>query len=94
MYYAVYLIFEAMAFRACSREIEPFIKRSPGVGLVPEHWIKQGDAQIVQTGKRGGSEYLRIDETGMNVAGAEVYIFVPYEPFANRIPGLYFAWNP
>ena len=35
-----------------------------------------------------------IDETGVNVAGAEAYFFVAYEPFANRILGLYFAWNP
>jgi hypothetical protein len=31
----------------------------------------------------------------VNVAGAEAYLFVAYEPFANRILGLYFfAWNP
>src|SRR5579883_730045 len=35
-----------------------------------------------------------IDETGVKVAGEDAYLFVAYEPFVNRILGLYFAWNP
>jgi len=30
----------------------------------------------------------------VNVAGEQAYLFVAYEPFANRILGLYFAWSP
>ena len=46
---------------------------------------------------RLGRERIKIfaiDETGVKVAGEDAYLFVAYEPFVNRILGLYFAWNP
>jgi transposase-like protein len=30
----------------------------------------------------------------VKVAGQDAYLLVAYEPFVNRILGLYFAWNP
>ncbi len=35
-----------------------------------------------------------MDETGVSFAGEEAYLFVAYEPFVNRILGLYLAWTP
>jgi putative transposase len=95
MYYAIYLVFEGLSFRACSRVLEPFTKRSH---VAVWQWCQElGSCQKLHRLFRLGRERVKIfaiDETGVNVAGAEAYLFVAYEPFVNRILGLYFAWNP
>lgn len=95
MYYAIYLVIEGLSFRACSRAIEPFIKRSH---IAVWQWCQEiGSNNRLHKLFRLGRERIKIfaiDETGVNVAGEEAYLFVAYEPFANRILGLYFAWNP
>lgn len=45
---------------------------------------------------RLGRERIKIfaiDETGVKIGGEEGWLFIAYEPFANRILGLYFARN-
>jgi putative transposase len=95
MYYAVYLVFEGLSFRACSRAVEPFVKRSH---VAVWQWCQEiaSDNQLHKLFRLGREriKIFAIDETGVNVAGAEAYLFVAYEPFVNRILGLYFAWNP
>ncbi|MHB8566720.1 MAG: hypothetical protein ACYC7D_01560 [Nitrososphaerales archaeon] len=34
-----------------------------------------------------------MDETCVKIAGRQAYLFVAYEPFVDRILGLYFAWT-
>ncbi|MGI0081528.1 MAG: hypothetical protein ACRECH_18155, partial [Nitrososphaerales archaeon] len=38
IYYSIYLIFEGLSFRACSRAIQPFAKRSH---VVVWHWCQE-----------------------------------------------------
>jgi transposase-like protein len=96
MYYAIYLVFEGLSFRACSRVIEPFTKRSHVVAVW--QWCqKLGSYEKMHRIFRLGRERTKIfaiDETGVKVAGQDAYLFVAYEPFVNRILRLYFAWNP
>jgi transposase-like protein len=95
VYYAIYLVFEGLSFRACSRAIEPFTRRSH---VAVWQWCQEmGSYEKTHRLFRLGRERVKtfvIDETGVNVAGAEAYLFIAYEPFVNRILGLYFAWNP
>ena len=95
VYYAIYLVFEGLSFRGCARAIEPFTKRSH---VAVWQWCQEmGSYRRMHKIFRLGRERVKIfaiDETGVNVAGAEAYLFVAYEPFVNRILGLYFAWNP
>lgn len=94
IYYAVYLVFEGLSFRACSRVIEPFVKRSH---IAVWQWCQEiGSYEKMHKLFRLGRERVKIiaiDETGVKIAGEEGWLFVAYEPFSNRILGLYFAWN-
>ena len=94
MYYAIYLVFEGLSFRACSRAIEPFVKRSH---VAVWQWCQEiGSYEKMHKLFRLGRERITIfaiDETGVKVAGEAAWLFVAYEPFANRILGLHFAWN-
>ena len=94
MYYAIYLVFEGLSFRACSRAIEPFVNRSY---VAVWQWCQKiGSYEKMHRLFRLGRERVKIfaiDETGVKIAGEDAWLFVAYEPFANRILGLYFAWN-
>jgi transposase-like protein len=35
-----------------------------------------------------------IDETGIRIGRVEAFLIIAYEPFEERILGLYFTWNP
>src|SRR5713226_7779171 len=94
MYYAIYLVFEGLSLRACSRAIEPFIKRSH---IAVWNWMQElGSDQSFHKLFRLGRERVKIfaiDETEVRGSIESAFFFVAYEPFANRILGLYFAGN-
>src|SRR5207245_9671913 len=95
MYYAVYLVFEGLSFRACARAIEPFVSRSHK--SVWEWYQDIGSEGSFHRLFRLGRERVNvfaIDETGIRVGKLEAFLFVAYEPFEDRILGLYFELNP
>ncbi len=95
MYYAVYLVFEGLSFRACSRAIEPFVKRSHK--SVWEWCQEIGQDRSFHRLFRLGRERVKvfaIDETVVKIGKLEAFLFLAYEPFEGRILGLYLAWNP
>ncbi len=95
MYYAVYLVFEGLSFRACSRAIQPLVKRTHKAVW---DWYQEigRDASFHRLFRlrRERVKIFAIDETGVMAAGNQAFLFVAYEPFEKRILGLYFAWTP
>jgi transposase-like protein len=95
IYYAVYLVFEGLSFRASARAIEPFIKRSHK--SVWEWCQEIGQDRSFHRLFRLGRERVNVfavDETGIKIGKCEAFLFIAYEPFQDRILGLYFTWNP
>ena len=95
IYYSVYLVFEGLSFRACARAIEPFIERSHK--SIWEWYQEIGSNKSFHRLFRLGRERVKvfcIDETGIKIGGLEAFLFIAYEPFEDRILGLYFAWHP
>jgi putative transposase len=95
VYYAVYLIFEGLSFRACARAIEPFVRRTHKA--VWDWYQDIGADKSFHRLFRLGRERVKIfaiDETGITVAGMQAFLFIAYEPFEDRILGLHFAWTP
>ncbi len=90
VYYAIYLVFEGLSFRACSKAIEPFAKRSH---IAVWQWCQEigSYAEMHKLFRLGGEriKIFAIDENGVKVAGEDAWLFVAYEPFANRILGLH-----
>jgi transposase-like protein len=72
MYYAVYLVFEGLSLRACSRAIEPFLDRSH---VAIWQWMQEmGSYEKMHKLFRLGRErvkILAIDETGVKIGGEE-----------------------
>jgi putative transposase len=94
MYYAVYLVFEGLSFRACARAIKPFVKRTHKA--VWDWYQDIGSDERFHRMFRLGRERVSIfaiDETGITIAGMQAFMFVAYEPFEDRILGLYFSWT-
>ena len=95
MYYAVYLVFEGLSFRASARAIEPFVKRSHKSVW---SWCQEiGQDKSFHRLFRLGRERVKvfaIDETQIKIGNLDAFLFIAYEPFVNRILGLYFAWHP
>jgi transposase-like protein len=87
-------VFEGLSFRASSRAIEPFVKRSHKSVW---QWVQEiGSDTSFHRLFRLGRERVNvfaIDETGIKIGKLEAWFFVAYEPFEDRILGLYFAWN-
>ncbi|MDG6999756.1 MAG: hypothetical protein JRN15_11640, partial [Nitrososphaerota archaeon] len=86
MYYAVYLVFEGLSFRACSRAIQPLIKRTHKAVW---DWYQEigRDASFHRLFRLGRQrvKIFAIDETGVIVAGSQAFLFIAYEPFEKRI---------
>ena len=95
MYYAVYPVFEGLSFRACSRTIRPFVKRTHKA--IWDWYQDIGSDASFHRMFRLGCERVNIfavDETGITIAGMQAFMFMAYESFEDRILGLHFAWNP
>ena len=94
IYYAVYLVFEGLSFRASARAIEPFVKRSHKSvwQWVQEIGRDRSFHRLFRLG-RGRVKVFAMDETGIRIGRFEAFIFIAYEPFEERILGLYLAWN-
>ncbi len=95
MYYAVYLVFEGLSFRACSRAIQPLIKRTHKA--VWDWYQEIGEDKSFHKLFRLGRERVNIfavDETGIIVAGNQAFLLIAFEPFEKRILGLHLAWTP
>lgn len=95
IYYSVYLVFEGLSFRACSRAIEPFISRSHK--SIWEWYQEIGGNKQFHKLFRIGRERVKvfaIDETSIRIGEAGAFLFIAYEPFQDRILGLYFTWQP
>jgi putative transposase len=94
MYYAVYLVFEGLSFRACSRVIRPFVRRTHKAIW---DWYQDigSDASFHRMFRlrRERVNIFAIDETGITIAGMQAFMFIAYEPFENRILGLHFSWT-
>lgn len=94
MYYAVYLVFEDLSFRACARAIKPFVKRTHKI--VWDWYQKIGSDESFHKMFRLGHERINIfaiDETGITISGIQVFMFIAYEPFEDRILELHFSWT-
>ncbi len=94
MYYAVYLVFEGLSFRACARTIKPFVKRTHKA--VWDWYQEIGSDESFHRLFRLGRERVSIfaiDETGITIAGMQAFMFIAYEPFEDRILGLHFSWT-
>ncbi|MDH2901860.1 MAG: DDE-type integrase/transposase/recombinase [archaeon] len=94
VYFAVYLVFEGLSFRACARAIEPFVKRTHKA--VWDWYQDIGSNKSFHKLFRLGRERVRIfavDETVITIAGMQAFLFIAYEPFEDRILGLQFAWT-
>jgi putative transposase len=95
IYYSIYLVFEGLSFRACSRAISPLIKRTHKA--VWDWYQEIGSDRSFQRMFRLGRERVKIiaiDETGITIAGSQAFLFIAYEPFEDRILGLHLAWTP
>ena len=75
--YAVYLVFEGLSLRACSRAISPFAVRSHKSVWM---WMQQL-SPLEQRFKARRARLFLIDETMVQVKGSEAWIWVCYEPF-------------
>ena len=95
VYYALYLVFEGLPFRACARAIEPFMMRTHKAVW---YWYQDiGREESIHRLFRLGGERINIfaiDETGITIAGMQAFLFIAYEPFEDRILGLHFACTP
>ncbi len=94
MYFAVYLVFEGLSFRATSRAIEPLVKRTHKA--VWDWYQDIGSNKSFHRLFRLGRERVKIfavDETAITIAGMSAFLFIAYEPFEDRILGLHFAWT-
>ncbi len=95
IYYSVYLVFEGLSFRACSRAIRPIVKRTHKA--VWDWYQEIGSDASFHKLFRLGRERVKIfavDETGATIAGMQAFLCIAYEPFQDRILGLRLAWNP
>jgi putative transposase len=95
MLYAVYLVFEGLSFRASSRAIQPFTRRSH---IAVWNWMQElGSSNKLSRLFKPGRERVKvfaIDETGIQIGRLQAFLFIAYEPFEERILGLYLAWTP
>lgn len=94
-YYAVYVVFQGLSFNECAKTIKPFIERTPKA--IWDWYQELGSSRRVSKIFRLGRERVKIfaiDETEITIAGAKAYFFLAYEPFEDRILGLYLTWNP
>jgi transposase-like protein len=84
-----------LSFRACSRAIEPFVKRSHKSIW---EWVQEiGSNKSFHRLFRLGRERVNVfamDETRIKVGRVEAFLIIAYEAFEERILGLYFTWNP
>jgi hypothetical protein len=72
IYYAVYLVFEGLSFRACSRAIQPLVKKTHKA--VWDWYQEIGEDRSFHRLFRLGRERVKIfaiDETGITVAGRQ-----------------------
>ena len=92
VFFSLYL---GQSFRSASKAIKPFIERSHKAKW---DWYQEfGSDERVQNIFRLHKERVKLfcmDETCVKIDGKQAYLFVAYEPFVDRILGLYFAWNP
>jgi putative transposase len=94
VFFSVYLVFLGLSFRGASKAIKPFVDRSHK--SVWKWYQELGSNKGFQNAFRLKKERVKLflmDETCVKIFGKEAYLFVLYEPFANRILGLHFAWN-
>jgi hypothetical protein len=99
MYYAVYLIFEGLSLRACSRAIEPYARRSH---IAIWNWMLEVGSKLRSFQSYSGWEgkgvnvSFAIDETGIKeVRRFEAFLFLLHmEPLRRKnFLGLYLAWT-
>ncbi len=95
IYYAVFVVFQGLSFEKCAKTIEPLIKRTPKA--IWDWYQELGSDRSISKIFRLGRERVKIfaiDETEITIAGAKAYLFLAYEPFEERILGLYLTWQP
>lgn len=95
VFFSVYLVYLGLSFRSASKAIKPFIKRSHKA--IWDWYQEFGSDERARNIFRLHKERVKLfcmDETCVKIAGKQAYLFVTYEPFVDRILGLYFAWNP
>ena len=90
--YAVYLVFEGLSLRACSRTILPFTRRSHKSVWMWMQELAPLDGLLFNTRRRRTRLFL-IDETEVQVGRSEAWIWVCYEPFQKRFLGMWFSWT-
>jgi len=96
VYYAVYLVFEGLSFRASKRAISPLVTRTHKA--IWDWCQKIGSSRGFQRSFRlhgkGRIKIFAIDDTIIRVGESQAYIFLAYEPFERRILGLHLARSP
>lgn len=87
MYYAVYLVFEGLSFRACSRVIRLFVKRTHKAIWGWYQDIGSDDSFLHRMFRLGRERVsiFAIYETGITIAGMQAFMFLAYEPFEDMV---------
>jgi len=87
--YGVYLVFEGLSLRAASRALKPLIDRSH---VALWRWI-QGPAPLEKLFRPRKVGCFLVDETMVKVHGVEAWVWVAYEPYQRRFPGVDLCWT-
>ncbi len=86
--YGVYLVFEGLSFRAASRALEAFARRSHVSIWRWVQWLPPLERLFLARRVR----CFLVDETMVKVGGVEGWVWVAYEPYQRRFLGLRFSW--